>query len=108
MTATSACIVLCACPNPEVATAIASTVVSERLAACANRIDGMASLFHWQGALEQADESLLLLKTTIARYPALEARVRQLHPYEVAEILALPLLAGSAPYLDWLAAETAE
>lgn len=108
MTATSACIVLCACPSPEVATAIASTVVSERLAACVNRIDGMRSLFHWQGALEQADESLLLLKTTIARYPALEARVRQLHPYEVAEILALPLLAGSAPYLDWLAAETAE
>ena len=83
-------------------------LVEERLAACVSRVDGMVSLFRWQGALEQADESLLLVKTTSARYPALETRLRQLHPYDVPEILALPLLAGSAPYLDWLAAETAE
>lgn len=68
----------------------------------------MVSLFRWQGALEQADESLLLLKTTTERYPALEARLNQLHPYEVPEIIALPLLAGSASYLNWLATETAE
>ena len=104
----TACIVLCACPGPEVARTIAETLVSERLAACVSRVDGMVSLFRWQGALEQADESLLLVKTTSARYPALETRLRQLHPYDVPEILALPLLAGSAPYLDWLAAETAE
>ena len=104
----AACLVLCACPSSEVAASIAETVVSERLAACVSRVDGMVSLFRWQGALEQADESLLLLKTTTERYPALEARLNQLHPYEVPEIIALPLLAGSVSYLNWLATETAE
>lgn len=66
----------------------------------------LTSTYRWQGAVETAAEWYCHLKTTAERWPALEARLRALHPYDVPEIVALPIVAGSRAYLDWIAAET--
>jgi len=93
---------------PDVATAerIADALLAERLAACVNRVGPVRSRFRWKGALDAADELLLLIKTRASSLPRIEERIRALHPYEVFELLALPVAAGSAAYLAWLAAET--
>jgi periplasmic divalent cation tolerance protein len=80
--------------------------VEERLAACAQVLGPLTSTYRWQGAVETADEWYCHLKTTAERWPALEARLRALHPYDVPEIIALPIAAGSRAYLDWITAET--
>lgn len=85
---------------------LARTVVEERLAACAQLLSPIRSTYWWQGKIEEADESLLLIKTTVERYPALEARIKELHPYDVPEIAALPITDGSPEYLAWIDAET--
>src|SRR5262245_477589 len=81
---------------------IAETVVGERLAACANLIGPIRSIYRWRGEVCRDDEILLLLKTTRERYSALEARVRAIHSYETPEVIAVPIELGSAAYLDWL------
>jgi len=86
---------------------IGRTLVEERLAACANVVGPIRSVYRWQGAVEEAAEHLLLVKARAADLPALEVRVRALHSYQVPEILALPVAAGSAAYLAWLAESTA-
>jgi periplasmic divalent cation tolerance protein len=93
---------------PDVATAekIADALLAERLAACVNRVGPVRSRFRWKGALDAADELLLLIKARASSLPRIEERIRALHPYEVFELLALPVAAGSAAYLAWLAAET--
>jgi periplasmic divalent cation tolerance protein len=88
--------------SPEEAEKLARTLVEERLAACVNRIKAIQSVYRWQGQVEQSDEELLIIKSRKDLFPALEKRVRQLHSYAVPEIVALPLVAGSAPYLGWL------
>ncbi len=93
--------VLCTCPDAITAERIARTLVEEKLAACANRVP-VASVFRWEGQISTESEELLLIKTTAARYQALELRLQALHPYKVPEIIALPLVAGSAAYLGWL------
>lgn len=103
---TGYCLVLCTCPDEASAQLLASTLVTERLAACVNLLPGVSSLFRWQGAVEQTSEWLALIKTRGDRYPELEARIRQLHPYDTPEIIALPIIAGSTDYLNWVAAET--
>jgi len=90
----------------ESARRIATQLVEERLAACANLLPGVESIYRWQGALETAAEVAVVFKTTTERYPALESRLRTLHPYEVPEIVAVPLAHGSASYLGWIAAST--
>ncbi len=85
---------------------IASTVVGERLAACAQLLAPVTSVYWWDGAVTEAKEWLCLLKTTRDRYPALEARLRELHSYEEPEIVAVRLAAGSRGYLDWIRAST--
>ena len=82
------------------------TLVAEGLAACVNILPGMTSLYVWQGKPEEASEVLLLIKTRRERYPALEARLRELHPYEVPEIIAVEVSAGLPAYLQWVAAST--
>ena len=99
-------VVLVTVPDASVGEAIAKALLSERLAACVNRVGGVRSLFRWQGKLDSADEQLLIVKARRSALPKVEARVKQLHPYEVPELLALPVVAGGAAYLDWLAAET--
>lgn len=99
-------IVFCTCPNAEIAGRIARTLVEERLAACVNAIGGLVSTYRWKDAIEVDDEVLLLIKTTSDRLDALQARLIELHPYEVPELLAIEPVAGSAPYLTWLERET--
>lgn len=104
--ATEALVVLVTAPSAEKAAEIARVLVGERLAACGNVVPGVRSIYRWEGKIEDEPEALLLLKTTRARFDALRARVLALHPYQVPEIVALPVEAGSAPYLAWIAAET--
>ncbi|HEX6735731.1 MAG TPA: divalent-cation tolerance protein CutA [Azonexus sp.] len=94
------------CPDEAVANAIALAVVEEKLAACVNLLPRVQSVYRWQGAVESASEIPLLIKTTAARYAALEARIRALHPYAVPEIIAVPITRGLPAYLNWLAEET--
>ena len=77
-------------------------LVDERLAACVNLLPGLTSIYRWQGAVRRQPECLLLIKTTAARFQALNARIRSLHPYTVPEIIALPIRDGDPDYLHWL------
>ena len=90
----------------EEALAIGRTVVDERLAACANVLDGMTSLYWWQGVLEQASEAVLILKTRAELVERLTMRVRELHSYDCPCVVALPIAAGNPDYLAWIAGET--
>ncbi len=99
-------IVHCTCPPGEKALDLAEALVNERLAACVNVIAGVTSYFHWQDKLDVAAEFLLVIKTTADRYPALEARIRELHPYELPEIVAVPIERGLPDYLQWIERET--
>ncbi|MGC3997381.1 MAG: divalent-cation tolerance protein CutA [Anaeromyxobacter sp.] len=98
-----ALVVLVTAPDRERALGLARALVEERLAACGNVLPGLTSVYRWEGRVQEDAEALLLLKTTLARLPALEERVRALHPYQVPEVLALPVAGGSAAYLAWLA-----
>ncbi len=99
-------IVITNCPDEETANHIALAVVEARLAACVNILPRVQPIYRWQGAVESAVEVPLLIKTTAAAYPALEAAIRERHPYEVPEIIALPISAGLPAYLNWVAEET--
>jgi len=90
----------------ESARSVATRLVEERLAACANLLPGVESVYRWKGAVETASEVGVVFKTTGEGYPALESRLRELHPYEVPEIVAVPLRHGFAPYLEWIAQST--
>ncbi len=95
-------IVFCTCANEEEASRIASTIVEERLAACVNLLPPVRSIYRWEGKVETASEILLLIKTSEERLAALEDRVHAMHSYEVPEMIAVPIVSGSAKYLDWL------
>jgi periplasmic divalent cation tolerance protein len=101
-----ALLVFCPVPPAE-ADRLARWLVEERLAACVQALPGVRSTYRWEGALEQATETLLLIKTTAARYAALERALSSRHPYELPEILAIDASAGLPAYLRWLAGETA-
>ena len=81
---------------------IARALVDERLAACVNRLGTVRSTYRWEGQVEQSDEELLMIKTSLERFTAIKQRVSELHSYSVPEIIALPILAGSEAYLRWL------
>lgn len=102
----SALLVLTNLPDHASATALATALVEERLAACVNILSPCTSVYRWQGKIESASEVPLLIKTTQDRYAALEAAVRARHPYELPELIALPISDGLPAYLTWLAAET--
>jgi periplasmic divalent cation tolerance protein len=104
----SGCVVFCSCPDESTAERIAGTLVEEGLAACVNRIPGVASTYRWQGEVCRDSEQLLLIKTTRERFEALRARILALHPYELAEVIAVDIAAGHAPYLSWIEASTRE
>jgi len=84
---------------------IAKSLVEKRLAACAQVIGPLASYFHWQGKLDSAREYLCLIKSREDLFPELEAVIKSMHPYEVPEILATPIIKGGKDYMNWLAAE---
>ena len=93
-------VVLCTFPDLEQARQIGAALVERQVAACVNLLPGVESIYRWEGKLERAGEVLGIIKTT--RYADLEAAIRELHPYEVPEILALPVAEGSNDYLAWL------
>lgn len=101
-----ALLVITNCPDEATADAIGRAVVDARLAACVNMLPAVRSIYRWQGAVESASEIPLLIKSTAANYPALEKAIAERHPYEVPEIIALPVAQGLPAYLNWLAAET--
>lgn len=94
-------------PDMQTAERIADTAVGERLAACANILPGMQSIYHWQGKIEKAEEVVVILKTSAARFAEIETRIKTMHPYETPCIIALPITAVHAPYLRWIEAEIA-
>jgi periplasmic divalent cation tolerance protein len=94
-------------PDRERAESIARALVGERLAACVNILPGIRSIYRWQGEVHADDEVLCLIKTEAERFAALAERVKALHPYDVPEIIAVEIAAGSAEYLAWVSAETA-
>lgn len=95
-------IVLSTCPNQESAERIARGVVEARLAACVNVLPGLRSFYTWQGQLEVSDEVLLLIKSRTNVFTTLQNMITSLHPYELPEVVAVPIEAGLAPYLHWL------
>ena len=101
-------LVLTNCPDEESANAIALALVEERLAACVNILPRVQSVYRFQGAVESATEIPLFIKSTATNYLALEAAIRNRHPYQVPEIIALPVDRGLPAYLDWIASETTQ
>ncbi len=96
-------VVLVTCGSRAEAQRIARRIVSQRLAACANLLETpLRSVYRWKGKVENARESLLLIKTSAKRLAALQAEVERLHSYDVPEFIALPIIAGSPAYLKWL------
>jgi periplasmic divalent cation tolerance protein len=93
---------MCTCPEGEPAAQLADALVTEELAACVNRVPGLVSHYRWQGTVQRDREILLLIKTTRAQLAALTARLRVLHPYELPEIVAVPVVGGLEDYLDWV------
>uniref|UniRef100_A0A8D2CAZ4 Protein CutA n=2 Tax=Sus scrofa TaxID=9823 RepID=A0A8D2CAZ4_PIG len=90
------------CPNEKVAKEIARAVVEKRLAACVNLIPQITSIYEWKGKIEEDSEVLMMIKTQSSLVPALTDFVRSVHPYEVAEVIALPVEQGNSPYLHWV------
>ena len=99
-------LVLSTFPDDAQARQAGRLLVTERLAACVNVLPGVTSLYLWEDKLEESAETLVIIKTRREVYPALEARLRELHPYEIPEIVAVELTAGLPAYLEWLAAGT--
>ena len=98
---------LATCPDAGTAATLARVLVEEKLAACVNRLPGVASTYRWRGEIHEDAEVLLVIKTTRARFDALRARLPELHPGEVPELIALEIVGGLPAYLEWLATETA-
>jgi len=99
-------VVFITAPEVAVGRRIASALVEERLAACVNLVPGIISIYRWDGGVQEDAEVLLVVKTNEARCSELADRVRELHPYDLPELLALPAVGGSAAYLDWVRQET--
>ena len=99
-------VLLCYCTCPDAASAgrLAEALVGERLAACVNRLPGVTSTYRWKGEVTTDVEELLLIKTTAARFEALKTRLLALHPYELPELIAVPVDRGHTAYLDWVRA----
>ena len=90
-------------PSHDVADRLVTTIVEERLAACGNIVPGLTSIYHWEGALQRDSEVLIIFKTTRAALAQLMARVEEIHPYDVPEVLAVPVTASLDAYTTWVA-----
>lgn len=100
-------IVFNTCGSAEEAERIARALVSKRLAACVNLLPAVRSIYRWKGAVEDAEETLLVIKSSRALFDELRAEIEKLHSYEVAEVIAVPIVDGSEAYLEWLGRELA-
>ena len=99
---TSYQIIFCTCPDQTTSEAIAHLLVEQQLAACVNILPGLTSIYRWQDQLETAEEHLLIIKSTQDQYPAIEQAITLRHPYEMPEIIALPIGQGLPAYLEWI------
>jgi periplasmic divalent cation tolerance protein len=99
-------LVLITAPDADSGATLARVLVDERLAACVNLVPGVRSIYRWEGSVEEGAEVLMVVKTRAARCKALAARVNDLHPYDVPEVLEVPIGGGSSAYLDWVRAES--
>jgi periplasmic divalent cation tolerance protein len=99
-------IVLVTCPDKESANKISSSLIEKKLAACVNTINNVESIFRWKGKIEKSSENLLIIKSKKRLLKKLITDVQQNHPYQLPEILALPIIGGSKAYIDWLNNET--
>lgn len=99
-------LVLTNLPDRDAATRLARVLVETRAAACVNILAACASVYRWQGGIENAEEVPLLIKTRAALYPQVEQTIREHHPYELPEIVSVPVIAGCPAYLQWVADET--
>ena len=95
-------IVLSTCPDPASADQLANTIIEHGVAACVNIVPGIRSLYRWQGKVESSQEQLLLIKTHKSQYNSLQQLIRNKHPYELPEIIAVPIEAGLPEYLSWI------
>lgn len=102
----TALIVFTNLPDRAAAERMAAELITRRAAACVNILAECSSIYRWNGAVEQANEVPLLIKTTRFAYPSVEQAIRELHPYELPEIVAVPVVAGLPAYLAWVAHET--
>lgn len=103
---TDAIVVLITTPSSEVGSKIATELLDNKLAACVNIASPITSIFRWKGKVEDAQENLLIVKTKASLFSELEKVVKMSHPYECPEIIAIPIVAGSSDYLNWLNSET--
>lgn len=94
--------VYCTCPDRDAATRMANGIIDAGLAACINIVPGLTSIYLWQGKRQQGNEELLLIKTTSEAYSSLEKYISENHPYELPEIIAVPIKAGLPSYLNWV------
>ena len=101
-------VVLTTAPTAEEADALAAALVERQLAACVQIVGPVTSVYRWEGAVQRSEERLLLVKTTAAAYPRVEAAIRELHSYECPEVVALPIEAGSRDYLAWIRAHVGD
>ena len=102
----SAILVITNLPDRAAAEKLADSLIESRVAACVNILAPCRSVYRWKGAVQRDEEHPMLIKTTAERYPALEKALREGHPYELPEIIAVPIERGLPAYLDWVAAET--
>lgn len=93
-------------PDHETGLKISENLIKEKLAACCNLVPGLLSVFSWKGKIQHDSEELLIIKSTEKEYEAIEKRIKDLHPYQIPEIIALPLARGSDSYLNWINQET--
>ena len=101
-------VVLTTAPTAEEADALAAALVERQLAACVQIVGPVTSVYRWEGAVQRSEERLLLVKTTAAAYPRVEAAIRELHSYECPEVVAQPIEAGSRDYLAWIRAHVGD
>jgi periplasmic divalent cation tolerance protein len=99
-------ILLCTCPDDAVATDLSHRLVEQGLAACINRFGGLTSVYKWKGEMKEGTEVQLIIKTSDAALERLIDELQRLHPYELPEIIAIPITAGYAPYLKWIREST--
>ena len=103
---TNSIIILVTAGSETEAETIAKALVAERLAACVNILNPVRSIYRWEGKVTDDRECLLIIKTQVERFAVVEEKVKALHSYQVPEIIALPVVQGSTPYLHWLAQES--
>jgi periplasmic divalent cation tolerance protein len=100
-------VVLCTCESKDEARRIARALIEKRLAACVNLLPPVSSIYHWKGAVEEGEETLMIIKSARPLFEKLRSEIARLHSYEVPEIVALPIVDGSESYLEWMDRELA-